>query len=215
MATRARRVARYSVVADVPRFTHLSLLALSAVAGFSCEESPTSRSIAAPPASQAAPAPSASAPPLPKPSESSSPTAEARPYEVRPAVQVKHRVAGSQVLAVTAEPGVLLGPKKQLVKAFDCTSPGTARADMFGICVGFKSCEAVEPARAEVLAEIACKGPELTLELLRQGARLGFVVTDPNHPLAKRAMTPLELPAGTRPEILPFERLNLTNYVDL
>lgn len=199
----------------MPRSTQLSLLALGTFASFSCKESPTPQSTTPPPASQAAPAPSASAPPLPEPGESSSPAAEAPPYEVRPAVQVKHRVAGSKVLAVTAEPGVLLGPKKQLLKAFDCTSPGAPRADMFGICVGFKSCEAVEPAGAEVLAELACKGPELTLRLLRDGARLVFAVADLNHPLAKRPLTPIELPAGTRPEILPFERLNLTNYVDL
>lgn len=119
------------------------------------------------------------------------------------------------MLAVTAEPGVLLGPKKQLVKAFDCTSPGTPRTDMFGICVGFKSCEAVEPAGVGALAEIACKGPELTLRLTGDGSHLSFAVADPSHALAKRAMTPIELPAGTRPELLPFERLNRTNYVDL
>lgn len=130
-------------------------------------------------------------------------------------VQVKHRVAERKALTVTAEPGVLLGPKKQLVKVFDCTSPGAPRADMFGICVGFKNCQAAQPASVEVLAEITCTGPELTLQLIRQGAGLTVRVADPEHPLAKRAMSPIALPEGTRPQILPFERRNVTNYVDL
>ena len=209
-----------------PKVLRLALSVLASLSSQACDDtdpSPVSQtSVVAPPASQPAPAPSASA--LPRresPSTGSSASERAGgtppgvPFEVRPAVQVKHRVAGQQVLNVTVEPGVLLGPRKQFVKVFDCAGPDAPRPDMFGICVGFKSCEAVQPRRGEVLAEISCKGPQLTLQLTRDGARLVFEVDDPKQPLAKRAMTPIELPVGTRPEILPFEQKNLTTYVDL
>jgi len=119
------------------------------------------------------------------------------------------------VVGVTAEPGVMLGPEKAFVKAFDCASRGAPRPDMFGVCVGFRRCEAVQPTRPEVLAAIACKGPQITLELTREGSRLVFELDDPTHPLAKRAMTPIALPEGTRPEMLPLERRNLTTPIDL
>ncbi len=86
---------------------------------------------------------------------------------------------------------------------------------MFGICVGFQRCDAAPSAGSEVLAQITRIGPDLTLQLTSDGQRLSFRVTDPNHPLAQRAMRSIALPDGTRPELLPFVRRNVTNYVDL
>jgi hypothetical protein len=142
------------------------------------------------------------------------PTPAAVPFEIRPVVQVKHKTDGQTLHSVTAEPGVLLGPKRQLVKAFDCVSKGAPRADMFGVCVGFQACEET-PTEPGVLSAIACTGPTLRVLLVQENRELVFKVADPMQPLAKRALSRIPLPDGARVELGPFERRNLTAYVDL
>ena len=198
---------------DMPRFLPLLLVALSSCQGREqVDASPAAQNSAAkPPARPTAAVPSSS---------SSAPASAATavpgvPFEVRPAAQVKHVIALRDSVSVNAEPGVMLGPKRTFVKAFDCTSRGAPKRDMIGVCVAFKSCEAAQPARPEVLAAIRCTGPALTLELTQAGAGLVFGIAEPDHPLGKRPMTPIALPEGTRAEVLPFERRNLTTYVDI
>jgi len=130
-------------------------------------------------------------------------------------VQVKHRTDGQQVFAITAEPGALLGPKKTLLKAFDCVSKGAPHADMFGVCVGFKACDLETPTEPNVLAAFACTGPALRVLLVQEGAELTFKLGDPTAPLAKRALSRAPLPEGASVALQPFVRRNLTSYVDL
>jgi hypothetical protein len=137
------------------------------------------------------------------------------PFEVRPVVQVKHKTDGERVWSVVAEPGVLVGPKKTLIKAFDCVSKGTPRPDMFGVCVGFHTCEAETPSEPSVLAAITCTGPTLHLLLIQDGRELTFKVADPAHALAKRALSRISLPDGATVELHPFERRNLTANFDM
>jgi hypothetical protein len=137
------------------------------------------------------------------------------PFAVTPMVQVKHRTDGQRVFLITAEPGILLGPKKTLLKAFDCVSKGAPHADMFGICVGFKACDAETPTETNVLAAFACTGPALRILLVQEGPELVFKVADPTQPLAKRALSRTPLPEGASVSLQPFVRRNLTSYVDL
>jgi hypothetical protein len=130
-------------------------------------------------------------------------------------VQVKHKTDGQTVFSSVAEPGVLVGSKKTLVKAFDCMSKGAPRPDMFGVCVGFKSCEPEVPSEAGVLAVFACEGPRVRLLLSEEGGELTFRVAEPANPLAKRATSRVTIPEGATAELGAFERRNLTSYVDL
>ena len=130
-------------------------------------------------------------------------------------VQVKHKTDGQRVYSMTAEPGVLLGPKKTLLKAFDCVSQGAPHADMFGVCVGFQACDAEAPAEPNVLAAFACVSPAVRVLLVQEGDELAFKIADPVQPLAKRALSRVRLPEGASVALKPFVRRNLTSYVDL
>ena len=143
------------------------------------------------------------------------PSAAPVPFEVRPAVIVKHKTDGQSVFSMVAEPSILLGPKKRIVKVFDCVSKGAPHPDMFGVCVGFQSCAAETPSEPGVLAVIACTGPTVRLLLTQEGRELAFKIAEPSHPLAKRATSRVPLPDGTAVELHPFERRNLTANVDL
>jgi hypothetical protein len=148
----------------------------------------------------------------------SAPSAEAagEPFEVRPTVVTKHTLTNGEFLGtIHAEPGVLLGPQKKLVKAFDCVSKGAPSASVIGVCVGFKSCVSATPSTADALAEIACSGPKLQLLLVRTETGLTFKVADSEHALAKRKMSEIVLPPGTHPQMGAFEQKNLSVNVDL
>ena len=136
-------------------------------------------------------------------------------FEVAPMVQVKHKTDGQRVYSMMAEPGVLLGPKRTLLKAFDCVSKGAPHADMFGVCVAFKACEPETPTEPSVLYAFSCTGPALRVLLVQEGRELTFKVADPEQALAKRAMSRTPLPEGATVALQPFVRKNLTAYVDL
>jgi hypothetical protein len=168
-----------------------------------------------PSATALAPTPSASATVASASGANQAPVPPGIPFAVAPMVQVKHRTDGQRVFSMTAEPGILLGPKKTLLKAFDCVSKGAPHADMFGICVGFKTCDAETPTEPNVLAAFVCTGPASRIVLVQEGRELAFKIADPAHPLAKRALSRAPLPEGASVALQPFVRRNLTSYVDL
>ncbi len=203
--------------------TRLGLLVLSCVACAACHArhdenaSPAATSAVAvpqPSASALAAAPRASAA-LSLASSVEAPSPPGIPFAVAPMVQVKHKTDGQHVYSMMAEPGVLLGPKQTLLKAFDCVSKGAPQADMFGVCVAFKACEPETPSEPGVLFAFACTGPALRVLLLQEGGELAFKVADSAHPLAKRAMSRTPLPEAASVVLQPFVRRNLTAYVDL
>lgn len=203
---------------------HRALLLLICLAGVGCRARHDERATPSAASAVSAPQPSVAAlAPAPSASVSAAiasetvqaPSPPGVPFAVAPMVQVKHRTDGQRVFLMTAEPGILLGPKKTLLKAFDCVSKGAPHADMFGVCVGFKTCDAETPSEPNVLAAFVCTGPASRLLLVQEGPDLVFKVADPAHPLAKRALSRAPLPEGASVALQPFVRRNLTSYVDL
>jgi hypothetical protein len=194
------------------------LLALGCALLAACKASPTVREHTNPSASvtsAAAPPPINSVVAIPAPSASASAEAAATtPFELRPAVQFKDQTDGN-FHHLHAEPGAMIGTKQEFVKAFDCKSPGAPRQDVIGLCVAFADCRQATPATPDVLAAIRCSGPALTLELVREGKKLGFRVAENEQPLARHAMTVIDLPEGSRPELKPFKKKYVHAYVDL
>jgi len=137
-------------------------------------------------------------------------------YDVIPVSQIKHTLAdGTYYGGRNVEPGILLGPKKTLLKAFDCVSPGAPPASVIGVCVSFKSCEAGSPQSPDVLAEIACSGPALHVQLVQDGQSLTFRVAEAEHTLARHKMGSFTLPDGASPALGAFQVRNVTAHVDL
>jgi len=137
-------------------------------------------------------------------------------YDVIPVAQIKHTLAdGTYYGGRHVEPGVLLGPQKTLVKAFDCVSPGAPPASVIGVCVSFRSCEAGDADSPEVLAEIVCAGPALHVQLVQDGRTLSFRVAETEHALARRKMSSFTLPDGASPALGAFQVRNVTAHVDL
>lgn len=209
------------------RIGHALLVGLLGVVA--CREKPDERSLpnthSQPAAAQSVASalrvlPVASVAPAPSERAPLEPSAGGVPYDVRPAVQVKYINNGTTERHAIAEPGVLVGAQKKLLKAFDCVSPGAPHADVLGVCVGFKECSAAPPSAAppsdpSVFAEIVCTGPAARLQLVREGSGLVFKLGDERSPLAKRRLSRIELPEATTPTLGAFEHRNLTVNVDL
>jgi hypothetical protein len=140
-------------------------------------------------------------------------------FLVRPAVQDKDITDGESFYHHhMQEPGLMVGPEKRFIKAFDGSVK--PRPDMVGVCVGFAACVAAPappdtPDAPDVIATIACKNPALTLILTRDNRTLIFRVNPADHPLAAHPMSHLELPEGAALRIGDFAKKCVTARVDL